>query len=1127
MKTEHKVVAAAALAGLGFWLVDALLDYCLSHRGSFLDLLITDIPPHELYARTVVFVGVLVFGIALSGVVRAQRRAEAETEAQRQRFVRMVETANALIVGLDPQGRITLFNRKCEEVTGRLAEQVVGREISELAPAQQWASQATGAFAQLRDSGSLDRFEYPWVGADGQECIIAWRPALIAAQNGGLSEVMVIGIDITEQRAAEVALRESETRFRELVDLLPQVICETDEEGHLVFVNRTALEMFGYTAAEAARVTNVLETIAPEDRDRAAENMRRSLRGEELGRTEYMVLRKDGSTFPVAVYASPIVRDGRPVGLRALLIDITEQRRADDRLRAERDRLQVLMDGLAGTGIGLDIVTREYRIGFQNAVLKQAFGDAAGELCYTTYMGREEPCEDCPMVRCLEDGAVHSVELTGADGRDYQLIAAPLPTSRGTADRALEVLVDITARRRAEAELRESEATYRTVFDNTGAATCMLEEDGTIALANEEFARLAGYSSEELQGRMKYTDFIAPYELERMTGYHAERRTSDGEAPDRYEFDFIGREGNTRRILLTIGLIPGTGTSVASLLDVTERKVAEERIVHLNAVLRAIRDVNQLITQEQDPARLLAGACERLIASRGYRSAWIAWLDEDGSLRGAFEAGLGDCFTPVRELLAQGERPQCARAALAEPGVAVFESVEEACGDCPLAAGLEANAAMAAVRLEHAERVQGVVVVSVPGEMAGDDEEQRLLEEIASDIALALHAIEIEEERQEAMEEVARLSDFRESVIDQANVWLDVLDEDGNVLIWNPAAEQISGYPRDEVIGHDRIWEWLYPDPQYREEIIGTAFDAITEGRLVEDLQTTIRTREGDERIISWHSRRLTDRDGQPIGSVAMARDVTEHRELEEQLRRAQTMEVVGQLAGGVAHDFNNVLTAILGHTQLTLREMSDDAPGRRHLEHIPTAVARAADLTHQLLAFGRRQVLRPEVLDLNAVVAELEPMLRRVIEENIELTIRREAETGRVEVDRAQIERVIVNLVVNARDAMPDGGRLTIEIGCVVLDEADVRPHEGLEAGPFVAMTVSDTGIGMDAETLSRIFEPFFTTKQETGTGLGLSTVHGGLTQSGGGIDVDSEPGVGTTFTVYLPRVDSSHEDG
>ena len=270
------------------------------------------------------------------------------------------------------------------------------------------------------------------------------------------------------------------------------------------------------------------------------------------------------------------------------------------------------------------------------------------------------------------------------------------------------------------------------------------------------------------------------------------------------------------------------------------------------------------------------------------------------------------------------------------------------------------------------------------------------------------------------------------------------------------------------------------------------------------------------------HVAPLTSSNGGIIGCIGLAVEVTERKALEMQMRHAQKMEAVGRLAGGIAHDFNNLLTVITGYSDLTLLRLEPNDPLRNNLDEVNKACERAAGLTRHLLAFSRKQVLKPKVLNLNTIVSEMNRMMPPLIGEDIELVIELCPDLGQVKADSGQIEQIIANLAVNAKDAMPLGGELAIRTSNVVLDEEIARRYESVQSGPYVLLTVSDTGHGMSPETMQRVFEPFFTTKEVgKGTGLGLSTVYGIVKQSGGYISVDSEVGRGTTFKIYLPQVD------
>jgi PAS domain S-box-containing protein len=378
------------------------------------------------------------------------------------------------------------------------------------------------------------------------------------------------------------------------------------------------------------------------------------------------------------------------------------------------------------------------------------------------------------------------------------------------------------------------------------------------------------------------------------------------------------------------------------------------------------------------------------------------------------------------------------------------------------------------------------------------------------------HDTQIRQAKAEAIRLVAIIESSEDAIVSKSM--------DGIVIGWNYGAERLYGYTAEEMFG--RPISVLFPPDHYQEYL--QIMQEVKNGKTMPPFDTVRRRKDGTLINVSVSIAPIEAREGEVVGALKSSHDITRIKKLEAQFIEAQKMEVVGLLAGGVAHDFNNILGVIMGYGELITAGLEADSPLQKYTKEIRHATERAAGLTRQLLVFSRKQTVIPIVLDLNDVVKDIEKMLLRFIGENIEMNIVLGKETGRVKADSGYADQVLMNLVVNARDAMPNGGKLSIATSNVTLDENYANTHKGVIPGDYAMISVSDTGTGMTDEVKAHLFEAFFTTKPKgKGTGLGLVTCHTIMQQSGGHICAYSEVGKGTTFKVYFPRVDQPLDAG
>jgi two-component system cell cycle sensor histidine kinase/response regulator CckA len=617
---------------------------------------------------------------------------------------------------------------------------------------------------------------------------------------------------------------------------------------------------------------------------------------------------------------------------------------------------------------------------------------------------------------------------------------------------------------------KRTEETYRTIFEDASDAIVITDEGLRILEANSRLSEMLGYSREELL-RMTIPDFVHPEDLERQP----------------LEFEQVLREGRTvineRRLRRKDGRLIAAEVSVRRLRDgrliaigrdITERRRAEEALRESEAVTRSVVETavdGIVMTDEAGIICSFNPAAERLF---GYTAAEV-WGKNITMLMPSPHREEHDGY--VRRYLKTGE--------------------QRVIGIGREAAAMRKDGSTFPVDLALSE-------MALPG--------RRMFTCIIRDISL----------RKQAEEAIREAHDKLHALIEACPLAIFTLAPDGRVRQWNSAAERIFGWTEAEVL--DRRLP-IVPESEVadfqdivRQTIAGQRMRGVERRRL---------TKDGTLIDVSIWNAPLRHASGEISGIMCVVADITERIRLEEQLRQAQKMEAVGRLAGGVAHDFNNMLTVITGYSRMLLDRFEPDSEARAEIEEILKSAEHASALTGQLLVFSRRHVVQRKVIGLNEIIARLEKMLGRVIGEDIELTAAPAACPDRIRADAVQIEQMILNLVVNARDAMPGGGRLILETANAELDSTYAGTHIGVRPGRYVMLAVSDTGVGMNAEIRSRLFEPFFTTKEKgKGTGLGLSMVYGIVKQSGGDIWVYSEPGRGTTFKIYLPQVEEGAEE-
>ncbi len=688
--------------------------------------------------------------------------------------------------------------------------------------------------------------------------------------------------------------------------------------------------------------------------------------------------------------------------------------------------------------------------------------------------GRPLTEEELPVHRALRGHPVRrtAIRLRDAAGTEHVVEATAMPLHEGERVRGATVVwVDVSQRREAEEALHRSEADYRALFHTMNESFCLAEIvfdaagrpcDLRYLEVNPAFERLTGLRAADVIGHTARELFPGDASL------WVERSARVALTGEPAHFD--GHLGPLNRWLGVSAYQTIPGRLAVILDDITARKKAEDGL-----------------------ARRAETAQARLAAIVASSHDAIFGKDLEGKIQ-SWNAGAERIYGWSAEE-AVGRH------------VSILAPPERSHESAELVERIRRDGRTISIDTERIRKDGRRITVSLTlspimsavGAMVG-------VSTIARDIG----------ERKKAEDQQRAASQYARSLIEASLDPLVTISPEGKITDVNRATEEATGVPRAAIIGTD------FADYFSEPERARAGYLQVLSAGEVRDYPLVIRHVSGRTSEVLYNATIYRGPDGEPQGVFAAARDITAQRRLEEQVRQSQKLEGIGRLAGGVAHDFNNLLTAIVGAAEYLLEQLPEELPLRQDAADIREAAQKAAVLTRQLLTFSRRQVTQPRVLDLNDTMSSMDRMLRRLLGENVELEVVAAPELGRVRIDPGQIEQVILNLVVNARDATPEGGRITIETSRAEVGGQEPAPRGGLVPGRYVVLSVRDTGHGMDADVRSHLFEPFFTTKDKgKGTGLGLSTAYGIVKEAGGDIRVRSEPGRGSTFEVYLPRLD------
>jgi PAS domain S-box-containing protein len=942
--------------------------------------------------------------------------------------------------------------------------------------------------------------------------------------------------------AAEAALRASDEALQRSLDTARMGTWDLDTRTGEARWSRTFEQLAGlapYTFGGTRAA--FLEAIHADDREAVNAAFERALTLREDFSVEHRIVKPNGAARWLETRGRTVLADGVPVRLVGTALDVTERRHAEQQVARLSRNLEQILGAVAE---GVYEIDATGRITFVNPAAERILGWPAGALLgqsmhavahHSRADGSPFPEASCAIHHSARGSTSHTSDSDVFWRRDGTPVYVEYTSSSilegGQARGAVVTFHDVTERLQIERSLRRQSVAIEASVDGIA----VLSEELYFTFLNTAYARMYGYESPESLLGKQWGMLFGEEERERLHASAlpavAERRYWHGEATARR------RDGAPLTQSLSVTKIPGGGY-VCVVRDVSERNRAYE----------ALR-------RSEERFRIASQSAIDLIYEWDIRTNELTWFgDIDGRL--GYEPGEFPRTLDAYERIIHPEDRDRVMAAIArhlrdrEPYSQEYRILHKD-GTCRYWAGrgtalYDATGAPVkwiGVTTDITERKETERVLLEAEQRAINDYE-RLLDRLAY-LALAFGT-------SRDLQTIFRtLRAFALQSIPCNGIFISLYDAEHNarsaVYAWSEGEEiDVSHLPpmpmsdspnsravltgkvivtddfQAEVANLPVVHVGTEQNPDLPQSALAAPMSIM--GRVVGavEIQSTVRAAFKEEHVTAI-------RMAANLAAIAVENIRLAEREAErgEQLRQSQKMEAVGQLAGGVAHDFNNLLTVITGYSDMLCRQLKPGDPLLPYVEEIAAAGERAAALTRQLLAFSRRQVLQPKVLDLNTTVSEMEKMLRRLIGEDIELVIEPDPDLGRVKADPGQIEQVILNLAVNARDAMPDGGTIAVRTANVMVTDTSDPDFAGLEPGPHVMLAVSDTGCGMDYTTQARIFEPFFTTKEQgKGTGLGLSTVYGIITQSKGRIKVDSAPGHGATFTVLLRQAEEVPEE-